>query len=469
MRIKAVLALFLSLAIIIISLSGGTGCANIIPPSGGPRDSLPPQLIKATPPDSSRNISSNRITFTFDEYIELQNVQANLIVSPIPEKFPTVDYRLNTVTVRLRDTLESNTTYSFNFGNSIKDYNEGNILPGFTYVFSTGPTIDSLEFKGNVLLAETGKVDSTLIVMLHKSGDDSAVAKERPRYITKLDRDGDFIFKNMPAGIFYLYALQDQSGSQKYLDTKNLFAFADTPVVISRETAPVTLYAYAETTSTTPAIPQLRPRTGGAGENRLRYQTSLSGDKHDILEKFQFSFEQPLKTFDSSKIKFTTDSTFTEVTGYSWEIDSTLKKIQLNYQWNENTLYHFILEKDFAVDTSDRVLLKNDTLSFRTKARSEYASLRIRFRNLDLTGNPVLQLIVGNEIKKSIPINAEEIYEPLFLPGDYELRLLYDRNKNGKWDPGQFFGKHIQPEIAKPVERRLAVKPGQENEFEIAL
>ena len=87
-----------------------TGCANIIPPQGGPRDSIPPVLLKATPGDSTRNFTGNKITFTFDEFIELQDIQGNINVSPSPKINPAVDYKLNTVTVKLKDSLESNTT-----------------------------------------------------------------------------------------------------------------------------------------------------------------------------------------------------------------------------------------------------------------------------------------------------------------------------------------------------------------------
>lgn len=470
MRVRSLIVIASFFSVTIAGAFYISGCANIIPPSGGPRDSLPPQLIRVTPPDSSRNVSGNRIVFTFDEYIELQNVQTNMIISPIPQNFPTVDYRLNTMTVRFRDSLEANTTYTLNFGNSIKDYNEGNVLPGFSYIFSTGPAIDSLQLRGNVLLAETGKVDSTLIVMLHISGNDSAVVNERPRYFARLDRNGNFAFRNMPAGTFYIYALQDQGGSQKYLDPKQqLFGFADSPVVIRSGVAPVTLYAYADkaVTTTTP-ITGLRPR-GGAIERRLRFQTTAASGKQDILGKFTFAFETPLKNFDSSKIRLSSDSSFNPVSGYSWEMDTSEKIVQLNYEWKENTLYHFIMEKDFAEDTAGRVLLKEDTLSFRTRAQNEYGSLGIRFRNLDLNANPVLLMFANNELKKSIQLTSETISEPVFLPDEYELRILNDRNKNGKWDPGEFFGKRLQPEIVKPIERRISVKPNQNNEFEITL
>ena len=155
----------------------GTGCANIVPPLGGPRDSIPPKLVFVTPRDSSKNFTANKIVFNFNEYIDPKDVRTELIVSPVPKLEPIVDAKLRTLTIRIKDTLQPNTTYSFNFGNAIRDVNEGNILRGFTYVFSTGRYIDSMTFTGNVLVANTGKADSTLIVMLHKNLDDSAVVK----------------------------------------------------------------------------------------------------------------------------------------------------------------------------------------------------------------------------------------------------------------------------------------------------
>ena len=123
---------------------------------------------------------------------------------------------MNTITVKLKDTLEPNTTYTLNFGNAIKDVNEGNILKNFTYIFSTGTYIDSLELRGKVLLAETGETDTTLTVMLHTNKDDSAVVKEKPRYIAKVGRQGNFDFQNLPPETFYLYALKDEGGTHRY-------------------------------------------------------------------------------------------------------------------------------------------------------------------------------------------------------------------------------------------------------------
>src|SRR5687768_9131210 len=102
-----------------IGTIGGSGCANIIPPEGGPRDTIPPQLVRAIPGDSTVNFRGNRIELTFDEFVDLATPQQNVLFSPTLD--PNVDVRLRTVTVRLKDTLEANTTYTINFGQALKD------------------------------------------------------------------------------------------------------------------------------------------------------------------------------------------------------------------------------------------------------------------------------------------------------------------------------------------------------------
>ena len=332
------------------------GCANMIPPQGGPKDSLPPQLIKASPGDSTRNFTGSRITFSFNEFVDLQNIQENLLVSPSPQKKPAVDFKLNTVTVRINDSLESNTTYSLNFGNAIKDYSEGNVIKGFTYIFSTGNYIDSLELHGKIVLAETGKTDSTLIVILHTNAGDSAVVNENPRYISKPDGKGNFVFKNLPAKTFYLYALKDEGGTHRYFNDKQLFAFADSPVVARSKSEPVTLYAYASKPATLQTIIQSlnignqKKATAEKADKRLKYQTNLINKQQDLQGNFIMTFDQPLRLFDSSKIRLYTDSAFNPVTTYKFEKDSSNKKLNLTVTWKENTLYHIILDKDFADD-----------------------------------------------------------------------------------------------------------------------
>jgi hypothetical protein len=466
MNVKAVISLVAFIIILSISIVSSPGCANIVPPSGGFKDSIPPVLVRSTPRDSTINFGGNKISLSFDEYIQIDNFSQNVLVSPVPKRTPNATHKLNTVSVKLLDSLEANTTYTINFGDAIKDVNEGNVMKNFTYVFSTGPTIDSLSFAGNVLLAETGKLDSTLVVLLHKTGIDSAVLKDRPRYMTKLDGKGNFIFRNLPSGTFYVYAMKDDSRMFRYSD-KQLFAFADSPVVIQAGTPRKTLYAYTAAAKTT--------QTGSTGsapnaaDKRLKFQTTVNNNHHDLLKKFNFLFDRPLRRFDSSKIRFVTDTIYTPVTGYTWSTDSTRKKVTLNYEWQENTLYHLIVAKDFAADTLGQQLLKPDTISFVTMKNADYGKLVIRFRNLDLSKNPVLQFVQSDQVTNSFPLTEVNFSQALFLPGEYELRILSDANKNGVWDPGEFFGKHKQPEIATPVPRRVTVKENWDNEIEIAL
>ncbi len=476
MKVRSFISLVLVVVVLVNSVSG-PGCANIVPPQGGPRDSLPPVLIKANPVDSSLNFKEKRLTFTFDEYIDVQNVQQELLVSPIPRILPEVNYRLNTITVKISDSLEENTTYTYNFGKAIKDINEGNVMKDFTFTFSTGNYFDSLQLSGSVILAETGKVDTSLTVILHTNPDDSALVNEKPRYVTRLDNKGNFVFKNLPPKTFYVYAMKDDGGRRWSYDEKQLFAFAPNPVTVPQDTIPLTLYAYqaSSTAATTrQSLPGVsaggRGRLGGAtAERRLRFSNNLVNNQLDLLNEFLISFDQPLKTFDSTKITLHTDSTFKPVTNYRFVLDSSRSQLQLLHTWKENTAYHLILDIDFAEDSSGRKLLKSDTLSFKTKKLSDYGSLKLRFRSLDISKNPVLLFVLNNNISRSFPLASPDFSASLLLPGEYELRILYDENKNGKWDPGDFFGGRKQPELVKPVERKINVKAGSENEFDISL
>ena len=341
------------------------------------------------------------------------------------------------------------------------------MMKDFTYTFSTGAYFDSLEFTGNVLLAETGGMDTTLTVLLHKTDIDSALIKEKPRYVAKTDGRGYFRFKNLPPGTFYVYALKDEGGSYRYMSKSQLFAFLDSAVIVSDSTKPVTLYAFAAKEKAPQGAAVTDDRNKKPADKRLKFTTNLAGDRQDLLEKFVMTFETKLKDFDSSKVHFTTDTIFSPLSGFSWEMDSTRKKLTLNYPWQEGVLYNLVLEKDFATDSLGYQLLKPDTISFRGKNKRDYGKLILRFRNLDLTQNPVLLFVQNNDVKKSFPLNETTFSQELFPPGEYSLRILNDKNENGIWDPGVFFEKRQQPELVKPIHRTLNIRPGLDNAFDI--
>lgn len=461
----------LAISAIAISMAGSTGCANIAPPTGGPRDSLPPVLIRATPVDSARNFNSRKVVFEFNEYVQVDNIQENLLVSPTPKINPIVTNKLRTVTVTIKDTLEPNTTYAFDFGKAIKDVNEGNIYKNFTYVFTTGATLDSLSFSGNVILAETGKPDSTLIAVLHTNLDDSAVIKERPRYVARLDSAGRFTFNHLPPGTFNLFAMKDEGGQRKYMSKSQLFAFADKPID-TKNPGNITLYAYLEKDTTPPKKPsqpaRQQPKTDSK-DKRIRLGLNTTGETFDLLDTLKLNFpEAPLKSFDSTLLVLTNEE-HEAIDGYTLVRDTSNKFVSIFYPWTENTKYNIILTPGFATDTLGKELLKPDTLSFRTKKNSEYGLVRLRFINLDLSKNPVLQLIQNNAVKYSHVFTNRDFYAKLFQPGEYDLRILYDDNKNGVYDPGEFFGKHIQPEKVISISRKVTVKANWDNEIDITL
>jgi len=150
MKLNRLLYFLSAVSLIYVIAVGSGGCAQIGAPTGGPRDTIPPRLVNASPKPNSINVTGNKITLTFNEYVNLKEPQTNVLISPFPKRQPQVDYKLKTVTVKLKDTLLPNTTYSINFGKAIVDVNEGNILKDFVYVFSTGNIIDSFKLAGKV-------------------------------------------------------------------------------------------------------------------------------------------------------------------------------------------------------------------------------------------------------------------------------------------------------------------------------
>jgi len=465
-------------AFVISGMIGGSGCANIIPPTGGPRDSLPPLPVTKNPKDSSTGFKGKKITLTFNEYIQLDNIQENLLVSPVPKITPTVESKLREVTITLRDTLEPNTTYALDFGNAIKDVNEGNPVKNFTYIFTTGSRLDSLTISGNLIDAQTGKTDSSLIVVLHKDFADSAL-KERPRYVSKPDGQGNFMFHNLPADTYAIYAFKDEGGSRRYTSPSQLFAFADTLISTIDPPKSLTLYAYLEKDTTPPSTRRQQTVTkpvlkGNAAiaDKLLKVQANLKNNQLGLLaaDTLQLIFpSDPLASFDSTKMILSNEK-FEPIRNYRLLMDTSKKRISIFNTWTENTAYNIIFDKEFAADTSGRKIPRTDTLSFRTRKETDYGLVRIRFLNLDLTRNPVLQFVQSDEVKFSHVFgNNREFNARLFEPGEYELRILYDENKNGKWDPGSFFKNRKQPEKVQTIARKANIKGNIDNDFDITL
>src|SRR6202012_523748 len=177
------------------------GCANQQPPHGGPKDVTPPRLLKATPPNMTRHFNAKFVKLDFDEYFKLNNQYTEITMSPTPDKQPEFKRKDKSLVITFKDTLQKNTTYVINFGKAIQDVNEGNTLLNFTYVFSTGPHIDSLSVSGSVTDLLTQKKEKDVTVMLFPLDKDTAYfGKKKPTIYTSTDTSGNFSLNNLHDG-----------------------------------------------------------------------------------------------------------------------------------------------------------------------------------------------------------------------------------------------------------------------------
>ncbi|MFN5762513.1 MAG: Ig-like domain-containing domain [Sphingobacteriales bacterium] len=435
-------------------------CGQPLPPTGGMKDTIPPNLIRALPKDSATNTIAKKIILEFDEYVQLQEVQQQLVVSPVPKIQPLIESKLRTVTISIKDTLQDNTTYSFNFGNSLQDINENNPLKNFTYVFSTGSSIDSGNISGQILIAETGKPDSTILAILHPDLSDTAVVKKKPKYMTRLNGEGFFTFRYVAPGTYNLFALKDADGGLKFDQTSELFGFLDKPVTISGSSEPVRIYTFQgdeEPKKSTPPKPAAK-----SDDKRLKYSTTDAGSL-DILKPLILTFERKPAQFDSNKIYLATDSGGKRIPA-SISLDSNI--VMVKHDWEADAKYKLYIEKGLASDTLGFSVLRNDTIQINTKKTTDYGSLLIRVTGLDTTKHPVLLFFVSDVLKNAVPIKANRVNFNRILPGDYQLRILYDKNQNGKWDSGDYNNKR-QPEIVIPRKQTLNIRPNWDNEVDI--
>ena len=206
---RTLTAIFLSFFIV--------SCANKVPPQGGEKDIDPPVLVLSTPEMFSTHFNSHEFTLEFDELFSLENINTQLVVSPLLLVKPKVKSSKNKLTVSFEEeNLRENTTYTFNFGDAIKDHNEGNVLKNFSYVFSTGDFIDSLKITGKIVDAFTNEPIENVAVMLYDGVEDSLPLTTPPTYFDKTDEKGMYSISYIREGQFKFFALEDQNQNYIY-------------------------------------------------------------------------------------------------------------------------------------------------------------------------------------------------------------------------------------------------------------
>jgi len=205
-------------------------CATIVSPTGGPKDVTPPKIVSSEPSNFSTNFKGNKLILTFDEYIALKTPEKYMLISPPMSKVPDIKLKGRSVVIKLDDSLRSNTTYNFYFGDAIVDITEGNPNKNFNFAFSTGPEIDSLSLSGIVSDAFTRKPVKDALVMLYDDFADSIPKKQIPTYVSRTSESGSFILNSLASGKYRAVALVDKNSDYMYNLPNELIGFSSDSV-----------------------------------------------------------------------------------------------------------------------------------------------------------------------------------------------------------------------------------------------
>ena len=363
------------------------GCARRSTPTGGLKDSIPPVLVNSNPKINSVNFNADEIRLTFDEWVKLDGLDKQLIISPPIEKNKYEIKPLSGITKKLfisfLDSLQENTTYTINFGNSIVDNNEGNEMNFFNYTFSTGPTLDSLFIKGNVEDAFNLETDEYLSLQLYRidsTYSDSIIYNNQPTYLANSLDTTAYRFKNLREGKYILIALKDMGNDYIFNPLYDKIGY---------------------------------------------YDSIISLPKDSIINLKLFKEEVPIiwdrpHFINSEKIGF----------GYYGKLD--LNKISLVSKIPDSVNYLFTKEKD--KDTINFWLSKNslDSLEFKLKEVDTIKTLTVKFdRSKDsiidsLRISDITKSVIGlkEKFKLSSNLPVREISDSLIFIRDIDSTLI---------------------------------------------
>ncbi|WP_433901828.1 Ig-like domain-containing protein [Sphingobacterium puteale] len=216
-------------------------CASIQQPTGGPKDSIPPKILQESPTNFSKNFTEKKILITFDEYVKLANQQKEFSVTPDMGTAPQFKVKKKNLEITLPDSLEKNTTYSIYFGKGLVDYNAGNALVNYAYVFATGDKIDSLSISGNVKSAITKEVLKEVKVLLIPISQDSIFGKKKANIFTTTDTAGNYKLNNLREGTYRIYALQEKNNDRIYNAPDEEIGFLKDSIVLGQDLTNINL------------------------------------------------------------------------------------------------------------------------------------------------------------------------------------------------------------------------------------
>jgi uncharacterized protein (DUF2141 family) len=223
-----------------------SGCASPKSVEGGPRDTTPPKVLRMVPEDLTTNFKAERIVIQFDEFFKLQDQFKEFNISPDVERQPQLKVNKRSLEISFQDTLEKNTTYTLNFGKMIADINESNVIKNFTYVFSTGPKLDSLSLSGQVTDAITGLPVLDAVAYIVPITRDTILGKQKPSIYTTTDSSGRYSLKNLRADTYKVYALKEEGGDKVYQQNTDQIGFIKDSLVLTGNVTDVNLRVFKE-------------------------------------------------------------------------------------------------------------------------------------------------------------------------------------------------------------------------------
>lgn len=496
-----------------------SSCAKRGTITGGAKDTISPKIVSSSPKNFNTNFKSNEIKINFDELIKVKDINKQLIISPPFKKQPIIVPQGSAskfISIKILDTLKPNTTYSFNFGQSITDNNEGNPYSQFKYVFSTGTYIDSLALFGTIKDAYEEKPDNFVSIQLYDAAayKDSTAYNEVPLYVTNtLDSLKNFTFENLKAGDYKIIALKDKNNNYKYDPKTDKIAFleqaitlpndsltiyelelfkekavfkVDKPIqqtnnkfymgfqgdpknakitaLMGEETIPLKMTKFPDKgkDSVQLFLPIVKPDslviTVSNGDYSKSFKTKVKELKEtDSLEiqtsqrnlnfrdRFTLKSKTPLNSIEKNKIKLLNkDSVAIDFDFIYKEFE---QEIVFDFKKEENEKYAMQILPEAIEDFYNT---KNDSLSFSfsTKALSDYGNLKVTVKNVNRYPY-IVEILTdkGDVIASEIRENNDSVFFESVEPRIYTLRIIYDDNKNGVWDTGNFLEKKQAEQI----------------------
>lgn len=360
-------------------------CANMQTPTGGPKDSIPPKLLKELPGNLTRNFKEKTIELEFDEYIKLNNYQKEFSISPDLDKQPDYKVKKKNLIITLPDSLEENTTYTINFGKGLVDFNEGNPID-YSYVFATGPELDSLSISGSVINGLTKKFDPkedlSVRVLLIPTRQDSIFGKKKANIFTNVDSSGNFILKNLKEDTYRIYAIKEENNDRIYNNPNELIGFLTDSIVLNSNITDIKI-EYSKG----------KPKDFRVADRKIQKDGKISMSFNQPLDSpsVRIIFPEELQTEAQYKYANTNDSLHVflpkiefdsikfEISDRNIVLDTTILRRSKNDKYNRELLpklnitnkvdkvNHISITSDFPITSIDKekLILKEDTISRR--------------------------------------------------------------------------------------------------------